>query len=194
MKTTILGGIIFLVPLAFLAIILQKVFELSMVVAAPLNRFIPVEHFAGIAFANLLAILLILFVCFLAGLVARRGMFSRRLKQLDNALFDAVPGYAVVKGMASGIGGDESGNSLFQPVLVRFDDFEQIAFEVEQSDDKSTIFLPGSPSAASGSTVIVESDRITPLNLPPHKAVSLLRAMGRGSLSVTQRQPESSEK
>lgn len=187
MKRTILIGVVFLVPVAFAAIILQKVFEISMVVAAPLDELIPFERIAGIAFANVLAIFLILLVCYLAGLVARRGWFSKHLSQLDNILIDTLPGYAAVKGMISGVAGDERESPLMKPVLVRFDDYDQIAFEVEQLDDRSAIFLPGSPSAGAGSTVIVKSHRVSPLNLPPHKAVSLLRVLGRGSLKATQK-------
>lgn len=40
MKRTILIGVVFLVPLAFAAIVLQKFFEISMVVAAPLDALI----------------------------------------------------------------------------------------------------------------------------------------------------------
>ncbi|AXI45759.1 hypothetical protein C1J03_06760 [Sulfitobacter sp. SK012] len=190
MKRTILIGVLFLVPLAFVAIILQKVFEISMVVAAPLDALIPFERIAGIAFANILAIFLILLVCYLAGLIAHKGWFSKRLNKLDNILIDTLPGYAAIKGMISGVAGDEGQDALMKPVLVRFDDYEQIAFEVEHLGDKSVIFLPGSPSAGSGATVIVESHRVSPLDLPPHKAVSLLRVLGRGSLKVTQKQAD----
>ena len=68
MKTTILGGALFLVPLAFVAIVLGKAFEVSMLLAAPLDGLIPLERVAGIALANIIAIVLILAICFAAGL------------------------------------------------------------------------------------------------------------------------------
>lgn len=187
MKRTIILGVLFLVPLAFVAMILQKVFEISMTVATPLGEMFTFEHFAGLALANVLAFVLILFVCFLAGLIAGHGLFSKRMNQLDNILIDTLPGYAAIKGMISGVAGDDEQNRLMKPVLVRFDDYEQIAFEVEQSGEKSVLFLPGSPSAGSGSTVIVESHRVSLLDIPPHKAIGLLRVLGRGSLKVTQK-------
>jgi uncharacterized membrane protein len=192
MKTTILGGILFLVPVAFVAIILQKAFEISKAIAKPIDAMIPIENFAGIAFANVIAVLLILFVCFVAGLIARKELFSNRLKKLDYALMDTVPGYAAVKALLAGMAGEATADTLLKPVLVRFDDYDQIAFEVEATEDKATIFLPGSPSAGAGSTVIVDQRRITTLNMPPHKAISLMRVMGRGSLKIPEVQAASS--
>lgn len=184
MKTTILGGALFLVPLAFLAIVLGKAFELSMLVAAPLDGMIPLERFAGIALANIIALVLILAVCFAAGLAARSGMFSRRVDRLDSVLIDVMPGYAVAKGVVAGVAGENDAMSVLSPVLVQFDDHEQISFEVERLEDRVIVFLPGSPSAWSGATVMVNTDRVTPLDLPPHQVVSLLRVLGRGSSSV----------
>jgi uncharacterized membrane protein len=180
-KTTILGGVLFLVPLAFIAIVLGKAFEVSKVVARPLDGLIPLEHVGGVALANIIAIILILVVCFAAGLAARAEFFSKRVGRLDNILIDLMPGYAVAKGVVGGVAGTDDAASVLIPVLVRFDDYDQIAFEVERMADRSVVFLPGSPSAWSGASIIVDVARVTKLDLPPHQAVSLLRVMGRGT-------------
>jgi len=183
-KTTILGGALFLVPLAFIAIVLGKAFEVSMLLATPLDGMIPLDSVAGIAMANIIAIILILAICFAAGLAARSSMFSKRVGRVDDILIDIMPGYAVAKGIVSGVVRKEDATSVLDPVLVQFDDYEQVAFEVERMGDRSVIFLPGSPSAWSGASVIVDAARVTPLDLPPHQAVSLLRVMGRGMSKI----------
>lgn len=68
-----------------------KTHELSMHVARPLDGVFPLESAAGIAFANILAILLILAFCFLAGLAARSGLFASRVEKLDGFLLDVMP-------------------------------------------------------------------------------------------------------
>lgn len=73
LKTTILGGLLFLVPLAFLAIVLGSAFQVSMLLVDPIDAVTPIETVAGIAFINVMAIVLIVVVCFLAGLAAQRG-------------------------------------------------------------------------------------------------------------------------
>ncbi len=184
MKTTILGGFLFLVPLAFIAIVLGKTYQISMMVAGPLDKIIPVSSIAGIAFVNILAIVLLLLVCFLAGLVARGGWFTGRIEKLDGFLIDVMPGYAVAKGMIGGVTKEDDIAAVMLPVMVRFDDYDQIAFEIERDDTQSVIFLPGAPSAWSGSTVVVDIARVRLLNIPVHQAVKLMRVLGRGSLAV----------
>ena len=189
MKTTILGGLLFLVPLAFLAIVLGKAFQVSMLLVDPIDAVMPIETVAGIAFINVMAIVLIIVVCFLAGLAAQRGWMSSRVQKLDGLLIDAIPGYAVAKGMIGSVAKEEDIASVLTPVLVQFDDYRQIAFEIEHDDTESVVFLPGAPSTWSGSTGVVERHRVRPLNVPTHQAVKLMRVLGRGSLALKTGEP-----
>ena len=86
MKTTILGGIFFLVPVAVLGIVIGKAYQFSLKIAAPLDAIIPITRFAGIAFVNILAVILILLVCFIAGLLVKRGLLGSRAEKLDGFL------------------------------------------------------------------------------------------------------------
>jgi hypothetical protein len=83
--------------------------------------------------ANTIAIVLILAICFAAGLAARSSMFSKRVARVDNILTGVMPGYAVARGIVGGVAGKEDATSVLSPVLVQFDDYEQIAFEVERN-------------------------------------------------------------
>lgn len=191
MKTTILGGFLFLVPLAFVAIVLGKTYQISMMVAGPLDEIIPVHSVGGIAFVNILAILLLLLVCYLAGIIARGGWVSNRIEKLDGFLIDVMPGYAVAKGMIGSVANEDEIASVLSPVMVAFDDYDQIAFEIERDETQAVIFLPGAPSAWSGSTVVVDIARVRPLNMPVHQTVKLMRVLGRGSLAArTAENPE----
>ena len=181
MKTTIMGGVLFLVPVVFVAVILGKAFELSMMVAKPLDSLVAEETIRGVAIANIIAILLILVVCFLAGLAAKFGPIAIRVKRVEDMLIDILPGYVVAKGVVGGVAKQDAAMSVLKPVLCRFDDYSQLAFEIERFDDKVVVFLPGAPSAWSGASVLVDVERVQTLNLPPHKIVSLLRVMGRGT-------------
>ncbi len=184
MKTTILGGVIFLIPLAFVVIVLTKAFEVSMLLAKPIERLVPIEHLAGIALLDIIAIILLLVICFVAGLVAKSAAVAKRVNRLDGILINIIPGYAVAKGIVSGAANKDGTTPDLSPVLVRFDDYEQIAFEIERMGDRCVVFLPGSPSAWSGASVIVDTARVTALDLPPHQAVKLLRLMGRGMSKI----------
>lgn len=185
MKTTILGGVLFLAPLAVIAFILGKVFQISTMVVAPLDNLIPIKSVAGVASLNILALLFIVVICYGAGWMAQRALLGKRMQRIDGFLVDIIPSYAVFKALVGSASSNEELAAGLRPVVARFDDCEQIAFEIEHGESRSVLFLPGSPSAWSGSTVIVDNSRIVPLNIPAHQATKLLRTFGRGSLDVT---------
>ncbi|MEQ3708606.1 MAG: hypothetical protein ABNH38_01925 [Tateyamaria sp.] len=192
MKTTMLGGIIFLIPVAVISILLAKIFQLSMVVAEPIDQIIPISSVAGVAFVNFLAIIVILAVCYVAGLLAKTAFLSGKVGLVDGLLTDTIPGYAVAKAVLGSVSKKEDLAAMLLPVVVRFDDYEQIAFEIEREGTKVVIFLPGAPSAWSGSTVIVDAARVQKLDLPTHRTIKLMRVLGRGSLQVPNEVPSKS--
>jgi uncharacterized membrane protein len=74
--TTVIGGFIFLVPVVVLAVVVVKAMDFMMVVAQPMAGWLPIDTISGVALANVLAILALIVVCFLAGLLARQALAS----------------------------------------------------------------------------------------------------------------------
>jgi len=56
-KTTIIGGLVFMVPVVIVVVIAGKALEIMMLVAKPLGNLIPVDAIGGVAVANVLALL-----------------------------------------------------------------------------------------------------------------------------------------
>ena len=185
MKANILNGLLLLAPVAVLMVILEKAFGFARQIAKPIEQFYPIDRVFGVLLADLLAAALLIALCYTIGAAEKRNVFGGYLKRLDNFFFDIIPGYAVVKGVLAGVtkAGDQS--SALKPVLIRFDDYDQIAFEIERSNELVVVFLPGSPSAWSGTSIIVSAERVSQLNIPFSQATGLMRTMGKGSLKHT---------
>ena len=184
LKATLIGGVLFLIPIAFLALLLGKAFQLSMMVARPIGEYIPIQSVGGVLLADLIAIAVIVALCLLAGLAAQYAVLAAYSRRIDAVLTDIAPGYAVAKSVVGGaVKGDDAMGAL-KPVAVRFDDYVAVAFEVERTEDAVVVFLPGAPSAWTGSTVLVEPARVRPLDLKPHELVGKLRVLGRGLSGV----------
>ena len=184
MKTTILGGVLALAPLVIVFIILGKAFQISLIVAEPISRIITLDRMIGVVAVNVLALILIIAFCYLAGILAQRAFLSKKVQKLEGLLIDLIPGYAVFRVVVASASAKDGVEDLMKPVLARFDDYDQIAFEVEKGEGQSTLFLPGTPSAWSGSSVVVAAERVTYLNMPAHQAVKLMRVFGRGSVAA----------
>jgi uncharacterized membrane protein len=183
-KTTILGGLIFLVPIVIVLVILAKMYEIMAVLAAPFSAFIPIESVGGIATANIITILSIVVVCYTAGRIAMSGPGRKLYQSLDDKLVMLFPRYTFIKGMTESVGAEEAKRTL-QTVLVKFDDQSQIGFEVERNDKGLvTVYLPGSPDPWSGTVAYVTEDRIEKLNASFNAVTGSLRKAGKGAGSL----------
>ncbi len=180
-KTTILGGVVFLVPVAILAVVLGKAYQIMMLVAQPMSAWIPIDAVGGIALANLIALAAIVLSCFLVGLLARGERAKSIYRALDSRMA-SIPGYVFVKAMTEDIHrGAESAGS-FTPVIARFDDNAQISFEIERTPEgQVVVYLPGAPNPWSGSVVLLDQERVQKLDVLAPDVIRSIRSLGRGS-------------
>jgi uncharacterized membrane protein len=178
--TTILGGVVFLVPVVIIIVIIGKALEIMTKVAAPLDAFIPIDDFAGLATVNILAFLLILLVCFIAGLAARSMNSGKIIGYLETNLLSHIPGYSVIKGLATSVAGAEQEGGM-KTVFVSFDDYSQVAFEIERTAGGDVVlFLPGAPNAWSGTICVATADRVRPSDASMTNVMRTMRDFGKG--------------
>ncbi|MBE9539849.1 MAG: DUF502 domain-containing protein [Proteobacteria bacterium] len=184
LKTTVLGGVIFLIPLAFFGVVISKALAWIHKLAAPLLAQIPVETIGGTVAVHLLPIVILLMLCFFAGLVAKTSAASSLVNVLETKVLRNFPPYALLKAKTGSVlnPGDTEG---LTPVLVRFDDSWQIAFDVEKLEEgMRLVFLPGAPDPWSGSVCAVTEDRITPLDTSVQSASAILKRLGKGASEI----------
>jgi uncharacterized membrane protein len=181
-KENVVRGAIFLVP-GFLAIwVLSKVFgllkELSMAVGAALGIELP----WGGVLLDIVVIAAVIFICYLAGLIAERAVAQRIRSRLDHLLLGSFPGYAFIKGLAENIQQNEAAASSFVPVLVTMDDSSQVAFETDRIEGGAVaVYLPGAPNPWSGNVIFVTPDKVKKLAVSAPEALKILRTLGRGA-------------
>jgi uncharacterized membrane protein len=185
LKTTAIGGLIFLLPLIVIGALVGQVVPIVITIAKVLGDWLPVKSAGGISLLVLLAIAVLLFLCFLSGLAARRSIGRKFSEVIEKNLLLLFPRYAIFKDqMAGSIGGDHT-KPRMKPVLVRFDDASRIAFETDRTDaGLVTIYLPGAPDPWSGYVAYMTADRVEPLEIEFSDAVATLEQMGRESAKV----------
>jgi len=180
-KTTLVGGLVFLVPLVLLALLGGKAMGLLRRLSQPLAGHLPVDAIAGVLLADALTILVLLLACFLAGLLAHLSFAHRFVKRAEAGVLWRIPGYGLVKGLTDSLDRQAATSTAMQPVLVRFDDYEQLAFEVDRcADGRRVIYLPSAPDPRAGSVVVVAAERVQPTPLSYLAAIGKLRALGHG--------------
>ena len=182
LKTTAIGGLIFLLPLAVIGALLGYVYNVVRVIYEPLKEYVPVSSALGLTFLFLIAVAILLILCFLSGLAARRAIGRKFSQTIEKQLVMVFPKYAIYKDIVAGnIGGDALAPSLV-PVTLRFDDMIRIGFEAGRTERGLVIvYLPGSPDPWIGSVVLVEPDRIQQLDVDFNETAAICERLGRAS-------------
>ncbi|MEN2490195.1 DUF502 domain-containing protein [Flavobacterium sp. B11] len=181
LKATFLGGILFLVPLVVLLIVLEKGYGLVQKTTLPLVSTLPKVSVLGLAIQELVGILIIILICFIAGVLAKTAAAEKLVQKLEDGILSFVPGYSFMKSMNENILGLESKDDL-KVILVPTDAGLQFAFLIEQvSDEKFTVFIPDAPNPWSGSVVFVDKKDITEIDITQKQALACIRKLGYGS-------------
>lgn len=122
LRTTAIGGLVFLLPLAVIGWLLGYVYQIVLAVYEPLKDHIPVSSASGVALLFLLAIAILLALCFFCGLAARRAIGRKFSQTIEKQLVMVFPKYAIYKDIVAGnLGGEDLAPTL-KPVTVRLDD------------------------------------------------------------------------
>ena len=96
LKATIVGGILFLLPLGLIVIVLGHAMRLAAKVAEPISKLLPIEATNPTAVVTLLAIFLLVVISLVAGLIARTNPGHRLMRWFEDSLFGGLPQYQMV--------------------------------------------------------------------------------------------------
>ncbi len=182
-KSTLIGGFLFLLPVGILLIVLAKL----VVYARRAGDAVHAALFPGAAGdlgPTLLAVLMLLVLAFAAGALARTQFGVWMFGRLEGAILSRLPAYTVVRQTVADLSDGSvqlTGEAETEVVTVRLDDMTVLGFLIERRGDGSAVvFLPGAPSALSGSVALVGADRIGETKLKPTDVMQGMRRLGAG--------------
>jgi uncharacterized membrane protein len=184
LKTTIVGGLLFLVPVVLLLAIVGHAMRLVGKIAAPIAARFPANEIAGVAVASVVAALVLLLLAFLFGLVARTDTGRAVMRWFEESLLGGLPQYRMMKTMAEGLAQVESASGI-KPALVSIEGGWQIGYVLEEMRTGWTaVFLPQAPTPMSGNVMYMPSHRVRPLDIPIGEAMILVKRLGVGSAAA----------
>jgi uncharacterized membrane protein len=185
LKTTIVGGVLFLVPVALLLAALGHALRLAVKITQPISSGLHLDQIgkiAGIGMVTILAVFLLFLVSFIAGLVARTKMGGLISGWFENSFFDSFPKYQTFKSMAQGLEQLESENNDLKPVLVSMEGGWQPGYLLEPLEhDWVAVFVPHAPTPMAGTIRYFPADRVRVLDIPMSTVTEIVKNMGVGS-------------
>jgi len=96
-KTSIKGGVFMFLPLFFTFYLLKKVFDILIKVAKPFMKWLQIDTVLGEVGLSLFIIFMVLFLCFLGGVLMRFRFFKSFNEKVESIITTIFPQYDVIK-------------------------------------------------------------------------------------------------
>ncbi len=185
LKTTVIGGMVVLVPVAVGVYIISAVVEKVLHVLAPIAKLLHIESLEGKALVEFAAIMVVIVACFLLGLLVRTAAAQTLGSWVEEKILNLLPGYQLMKKVSLQFAGGADG-AHWKPALIRFPDSRQIGFLVEEhSSGDVTVFIPAAPAVSVGAVHLVKADMVEKLDVSMRKVVDCITQLGIGSSTLT---------
>jgi uncharacterized membrane protein len=176
-KTTLIGGVLVVLPIYVAILLLAKTLSGVLALLSPVTAAIP----AGAQFRQLIALLIVLAVCLLAGIIVRSRAGLHAKLVVERTVLEKIPGYTLVRGLAERVSGDEREGS-FRPALIELEDALAPGFIIEELEDgRYTVLIPSVPTPAAGALFIMPRNRVHPVDVPFTQAVTVISKWGAGA-------------
>jgi len=181
-KATMLGGIVFLLPIAAILVVVVKAGKMAVDTATPLAEKLPFPKGEAVLAVYVIAAITLVLLSFAAGVFARSVRIeSGAVSFLEDRILNKFPPYAAIRKHADRMASIDTSEDDLKPALVRVPNGWQIGFLVDASSDGHVaVFIPGAPDPSSGAVQIISSDNITPINISHQDILACLERSGRG--------------
>lgn len=165
-KTTILNGLLVLLPLLLLIVIIKEFFELIIGLATPIADLFPRDTIESIHETTILAVLLILGSAFLIGVLAKVPLAATIGGYLESRILNKIPVYIPLKTLLHALLGAES-TRAYQPAFIHGTSGElEPAYIIEDTGrPRITVLVPWTPNSFAGSLRLVPRDRVHKVEL-----------------------------
>src|SRR5271166_1418408 len=158
-KTTLIGGILIILPIYVSILLLAKAIGGLMALVAPIAAGIPAS--AGIR--EVLSVIALAVVCFITGLIVRTGPGLRAKNAFEGAVISKLPGYTLLRGLTGRLAGQVD-EPTFAPALVEIEEALVPALIIEELEDGSyTVLVPSVPTPMAGALYILPRERVHPV-------------------------------
>jgi uncharacterized membrane protein len=176
LKSTIISGIVFLIPVFVIIVILQNLFAKLTGFGKQLASMLGIKTVAGVGAATIGTTIVLFLAFYLFGLLFKFAMFTRLRSWIDRGLM-FIPGYVNYKVKMEEKLMPRVENRI--AALIRIGDIERPGFLVHREKNKCTVFVPNSPDTDTGQVWVVEDHQVKELGVADAGFINAIRHSGK---------------
>lgn len=186
-KTTVIGGLLFILPLVLIFILIEKAIHL---LRGPMQKLLPMfegHDVAGVTVVTLATLVGLIVLCFLAGLLARTSAAARAIEATEDKVLSNLPGYQLLKDTTARFAGMEHADGTKVGMIAEEQGW-RLCLVVDSVDDWLTVFMPdgGTSGGTAGEVRLLRASEVIMTDLSWLGLAAGLRRGGRGLLEQMQ--------
>jgi len=187
-KSTLIGGLLVVLPLAILAFVLDWTFNLVRGVISPLTKIVMDKASVGQGIlADVVAIGLLVWVCFLVGALVRTRLGKWTYAVLEARLLRKTPGYSMIKETVTHFLGKNKQSPFSSVALARIfgnDTLVSVFITDTHADGSFTVFMPTGPNPTSGNIYHLPAENVYPVDVSVEDTMRSIIGCGAGSSTL----------
>ncbi|MEN8205415.1 MAG: DUF502 domain-containing protein [Pseudomonadota bacterium] len=187
LKTSLLGGVVVMLPVAILVSVTIWVFNLISGWISPLTRLLTKDLQVNEFIAESFAIALILAACFSVGVLVRTRLGDLLYRWLETRILKLAPGYSMIKETVLQLFGNRKDSPFSSVALAQiFCNSTMVTCFITDThaDGSFTVFVPTGPNPTSGLIYHLEGKYVHPVDVPVQDAMRSVISCGAGSGSL----------
>lgn len=183
LKTSVLGGLTVVLPLAILASAFKWMYGFITNIIQPFTNIVLAKSAINETIADAIVVGIIVMICFTLGILIKTSLGKFFYNLLDKGILLRIPGYSLVKEtVLQFIGNKKSLFSSVALVNIFCNDTMVTAFVTDEHPDGSkSVFVPTGPNPTSGNIYHVKGEYVHPVDIPVEDAMRTIIGCGIGS-------------
>ena len=179
-KSTIIGGILFLIPLVVLIFILSKIYNFFHPYSVFLAEKLPFTKIGGVSITPVFSLIFLVLVFFFAGIILRTKSMQKLTHWIEEKILVYIPGYSYIKARSENMLAND-GAFQWKPATVVIDDNEVICFVIDETENYCSIFMPSAPMPSTGVVCAREKSMVRYLPTSLNKTILMIKQFGKGA-------------
>ena len=178
-KTTVIGGLVVIVPLAIIAFVASDTVHTLIELTKPLTTDFPFGPFVNAMLAVLVAVLVIVAICFVAGFLLSTFWGRTAKNWLEKKVLERVPMYSTLRGLTQRFAGMEDADYPVVEADLYGSESRVLGVLVDElADGRKVVYVPSSPMVTIGQLHILGASHVTETDLSMAETIGCLSQMG----------------
>lgn len=177
-KQTIISGIVLFLPIFILVALFNNLYGFLSGFGHKITDKLNLNNATGLDMAPILTSILIMLLLFVMGLLVKYSNVTKVKDWLEYNFLIFIPNYA--KYRAKMMKKLQPGEDMRQPVLVAMNDAWKPGLIVNAENGKTTVFIPSTPDTSYGEVWVVDSQKVSKLNMSSKELKNAILMSGQG--------------